>query len=362
MVENDLEGVKAEARSLKQPSRTAVHEFGAVLPRLATMVTDRFAVESRIFPEGPSLPPEPIETAQKTFGRTLHAIYEFGLLETLVDEFAWQVSMLTGHGLERDHFKRMIDGWIMAIYATIKPPEAEELVRPLKWLGSKLPVLSKPASGAGPKSPELERFLDLLLSKKRDEAADYLISLLGVDYGLEEVFEGVMARAMSEIGLLWQLGKISVSDEHAATEIARYVVFRVADSLGEAEPLSYKALVSCGPGEDHQLGAAIVAGYLGAKGWAVRFLGRGSPEGAVIDAQTAYRADVILLSVTLIMNLPPVKSVLEHLRQLCPSPKLVLGGRAALAARSVMGPYCDSIVGRLGRAHEEALRLVTADA
>jgi len=149
----------------------------------------------------------------------------------------------------------------------------------------------------------------------------------------------VVLPALSHLGYLWETGEISVAGEHAATDICRYALYRLFDSLDPDRPAGLKALVACVPGEEHELGADIVAEYLRLKEWDVFSVGRSSPQEDVIEALRDFGPDVAFFSVTLLENLPAAHALAGEARRALPGLGVVLGGKAAVAATGVLaGP------------------------
>jgi len=144
---------------------------------------------------------------------------------------------------------------------------------------------------------------------------------------------------MRHLGFLWQTGRVSVADEHAATEICRYVLYRLFDSIEPAKPVGLKALVSCVPGDEHELGVEIVGECLRLKGWEVFIVGRSTPSEDILKALAEFRPHVAFFSATLVANLPAARALVTEAQKTLPGLGVVLGGAAAVAAADVLaGP------------------------
>jgi methanogenic corrinoid protein MtbC1 len=358
------EKLRAEAGLLPRVSEGAAARFAERLPMLLNLVNDKFAVEERLA-DDPSAGGhvDLIDDAHMHFGRMLRAIFEFGLYGDMVDEFRWYLATLSSRGLGEAYFRHMVEGWIIAIHATIEPEFSGQLTRPLRWLQRRLPDLY--ASGPGispPLSPEGQVFLNILLEQSRRRAAEYVISLKDTGFAPVGLFSHVILPALGEIGMMWQRNEISVADEHMATEICRYVIYRVIDAMPLEPRRSHKILVACVPGEEHELGARVLADYLETRGWPVVFLGRSTPGGDLIGAIEGNRIDVAVLSVTMIANLPATRDLLAAIRRKAPHVKTMAGGRAALKAAAVLKACADAVVSDIEEAHSVCLDLVGGNA
>jgi methanogenic corrinoid protein MtbC1 len=356
--------IREEARNLPPVSDAAASKFAESLPKLLNLVNEKFVVEERLSRQ-PTTGGRVGLTgdAHTHFGRMLRAVFEFGLYEEMGEEFGWYVSTLSARGLGESYFRRMIEGWIIAVHSAIGPPLSGELTVPLEWLRTRLHEFYafKPAATVA-LSPEAQAFLNLILERRRRDAADYVTSLKDTGFAPAELFSGVILPALGEVGLMWQRNEITVADEHAATEICRYVIYRVLDSMPVGKPLPHKLLVGCVPGEEHELGARILADYLETKGWKVVFLGHSTPEEDLIAAAAENGIDVVILSVTMIANLPATRDILSRLQDRVPGVRTTVGGRAALKGREVLKRYTDAVVSNIEQAHSVCLGLVGGDA
>jgi methanogenic corrinoid protein MtbC1 len=153
-----------------------------------------------------------------------------------------------------------------------------------------------------------------------------------------------------------------VADEHAATEICRYVLYRLFDSVEPAPGNGREALVACVPGEEHELGAELAAEYLRLKGWGVFAVGRSAPEEDIVAAVSSSQPDVAFFSVTMIANLPAAGRLLEAALAARPGLGIVLGGRAAELASSRLAQSQVVVVTRFDAADEAGRRLGRRDA
>ena len=361
---DNLIQIKVEFTKLSQISEEAIDSFRHSLPRLVFLVNEKFTVENRFCCEKPlSDYIEFLKDMHRNFGDTLLAIYEFSLYQALIDEFSWFVSVLSYRGFEREYFDKTIDAWIMAIHGTIEPSLSRELAFPLRMLQKNLSAFLKRSEiTSEPENQAQREFANLLLEKRRRDATDYMMDLLKKGNRPNEVCSGVLMPGLRHIGVLWQKNKISAADEHAATEICRYIIFRLCDSIPREKPLPYQALVSCVPGEEHEMGAEIMASYLESKGWRVYFVGHSAPEQDNIDAITKHKPDVVFLSVTLISNLPETVEFLKKIRKIPLKTKIVLGGKAAIAAIETVRKFTDAIIDDYQEVHSKALELLDKNA
>lgn len=171
-------------------------------------------------------------------------------------------------------------------------------------------------------------YLEKLLAGDYDGCAAITLQLLDSGKSVREIYEGLFAPGLQEVGHLWETNRISVAREHLATAVTERLMALLAPRIFAEEHLDRAAVVSCTANELHQVGGRMVADTLEMNGWHARFLGAGtSPEDleARIDETSP---DLVALSLALPSNLPSLVRVLERLRERYPGTPVVLGGQA----------------------------------
>jgi methanogenic corrinoid protein MtbC1 len=346
----DLTPVSAEAASA----------FADSLAKLVRLVHERFVVEARHGgPHDWSRHLPLLRDSHERFGAVLRTVYQFGLNTVLAEEFAWLVVVLHSRGLRARCFRTMLDAWMTAIHGTIAPGLAREMVAPLRVLCRDAAAFVAEAEASDEQGPvDQSEFLRALLRKDRDAAQDSINSLVGQDADPMAVCRDVLLPALGAVGTMWQRNHISAADEHAATEICKEILVRLCDATPREKALPYSALVACAPGEEHEVGARIAGAYLESRGWAVYFVGRSAPENDIAAAVTEHQPNVVLVSLTLIANLPGAVALVERLRDIARGVKILAGGPGAARARSVLEPLVDGVVEDVFQSHDTALALV----
>ena len=352
--------VKEEAQQIASVSKDAVASFERSFSKILDLVNEKFTLETKFLESDTShLQTEMLRDMHRHFGGLLRAVYEFHLYENLPDEFAWYISTLSKRGCGEDFFNTMIKTWHIAIHSVIKPPQSHELGRPLQWLHQHLSFLYTQSRDIEVGLPEEMRlFVDLLLSKKRKDAANHMLLLLNQGVAIEKLYTDLLATALREIGKRWQKNEISVVDVHVATDICRYIIMRLVDSIPINTSLPHRALVTCVPGEEHEMGAEIVENFLEMKGWIIESMGHIAPEDDIMKAIRSSMPDVVFLSVTLVANLPAAKSLALKIREQGSRVKIIVGGYAAVLARNTLSSFCDCVAASIEEGHQQALQLI----
>ena len=91
--------------------------------------------------------------------------------------------------------------------------------------------------------------------------------LLAAEIKIKDLYINLFQRSMYEVGTLWETNKISVATEHLCTAITESLINLTYPYLFSTERHGKKAIITCTPGEYHQIGARIVADYFELNGW-----------------------------------------------------------------------------------------------
>lgn len=142
-----------------------------------------------------------------------------------------------------------------------------------------------------------------------------------------EIQTKIIAPAMHEMGRLWASGKISLSEEHCASEICLRMLPIVRPSLQAAAPHSReRILISTVAGERHVIGTRMAADVLEGAGYDVHFLGADVPPGELVATALSAKADVVGIGITMPENIPALETALSALVAASPRTAVVLGG------------------------------------
>lgn len=177
------------------------------------------------------------------------------------------------------------------------------------------------------------------------------------------IYLEILVPAQVELGELWHAGRLSVAEEHLATEITLQQMERLRQRLSKAAPLDARALVTSVEGDPHTVGARMLADLLLLDGWTVDYLGPGTPTRDLAELVRRRQPDLVALSITLPDCLEAAARAVQALRHVTPPPRIVVGGAAigshpnAAAAMGADATAADALAGL-----REARRLLTTSA
>jgi methanogenic corrinoid protein MtbC1 len=170
-------------------------------------------------------------------------------------------------------------------------------------------------------------FLDALLARDSARARATIERALELGTPVPDLYLEVLDPALREIGHRWAMGELNVAEEHYATAVAQSILDGLSRRLRRPQRDGRLAVVTGTPGEQHALGARIVADFLEADGWEVMLLGPGAPTTDVVALVEHEQPDLVALSTATAGALDGVADILAALAALEPKPFVVAGGQ-----------------------------------
>lgn len=147
-----------------------------------------------------------------------------------------------------------------------------------------------------------------------------------------EIIEKGLAEGMSEVGNLFESGKLFLPQLVLATDAMEAGIVMLEDKLSAGEGGKLGVIVSgTVEGDVHDIGKIIVSSMLRISGFEVHDLGRDVPVQDFVDAVKRTNADMLCLSALTTITLSRQKEVIELLREqgLRDNVKVMIGGATA---------------------------------
>lgn len=347
-----------------QVSEAAVQRFQEALPNIIALVNEKFRLEAPYTENQVILQNlDFVLDAHRYFGAMLLAVYQFQLWDNLIDEAMWYGQSVRSRGLDERYVSQMLKTWIISLHSYIKPPEVNELTRPLQWLSSQAPDLFQWEEQENVLTDKAAELLSLLLRNEKEKSEELLQSFFTEHNSTEAVMNQLFLPVLSKIGRLWCANQVSVADEHLTVANLRrlYQVFFKAHFGNQKR--DGKIAICCVPGEEHEMGAELLSRYLENQGWDVVFIGHSAPEDEILRTLNQDTPFAVILSITLISHLPALKSLVQNLRTHFPALKILAGGDALQGqAKKVIQGIVDVVLSSFEECHQILHQMVKADA
>lgn len=278
-------------------------------------------------------------------------------------------------------------GWLKATFAAQRAPEefladglrylAEELqerlpaeagkmageyldrgIEHLKTAPGEIPTLLE---GEAPHLDLTRRYLLAVLENRADDAVRLIIDAMEGGVSADEIFSDVLERAQKEIGRMWQVGEITVAEEHYGSRIAERVIVELSARTPRSESRNQTVICASVGGNLHDLGIRIVSASFERDGWNSILLGANMPMADSIRAITDFETDLLALSANLALHVRSTADLIRNLRSVAPGsnvPILVGGMPFDLVPDLWKVVGADAVAHCARRAVEEGARLV----
>jgi methanogenic corrinoid protein MtbC1 len=150
-----------------------------------------------------------------------------------------------------------------------------------------------------------------------------------VDRGtsIADAFLRVLLPAQKEVGRLWHLNELSVSEEHMVSQTTQRLMPALMLRAPRKPDNGYTALAGAVAGNIHDIGIRAIAYLLEIEGWRTLYLGSDVPQAELPNTVDTYNADLLLLSVALSAQMQATQHAITNVRTLAEHPvKILVGG------------------------------------
>lgn len=173
-----------------------------------------------------------------------------------------------------------------------------------------------------------DKYKIALLSGDRKSCTQIVNELIEKKTEIKTIYEDLFQKSMYDVGDLWERNKISVAVEHISTAITETLMNLIYPHLFSSEKLNKKALVTCTPGEFHQIGAKMVADFFELHSWNSYFLGANTPLKDFLNYVAEIKPDLIVISTSISFNLNNLEKLILEINSQFPDKKIIIGGQA----------------------------------
>ena len=212
-----------------------------------------------------------------------------------------------------------LDGHSIGAIAGLDDPALEALLE------------SSPATVANAPDTELDALVRdaMQATEKLDASAlEATLRRAVMALGATPFVDDFAPRFLVDVGERWHTGTIGVAHEHLASSLVR----RALDRVIEAFAVSSRAprlVVATPAGEQHELGAMLVAAAAAQEGWRVIYLGANLPSAEITSAARQVHARAVALSLIAARGHDVVTEIRATARALPEGTSLLIGGRTA---------------------------------
>lgn len=170
-----------------------------------------------------------------------------------------------------------------------------------------------------------------LIEMDTQEAND-IIEVAFSMFEYEYVFNHILAELLYRIGDDWENGKITVAQEHFASQFVmnRFAQFLRILPVNRSLP---KILAFCPEGEDHHIGLMLFSLFLRKKGHEVIYLGPNTPFDGLLDVMENKQLSIIAISLTNPAHIERVERWIQACLKTNTHLRFVIGGKGVLRSQ-----------------------------
>jgi methanogenic corrinoid protein MtbC1 len=135
------------------------------------------------------------------------------------------------------------------------------------------------------------------LARFDETSAQHVLERLFAAFTPMTVTRDALIPYMRDLGERWSAGRISVAQEHFATNFFQARLLALA--RGWDRGLGPRALLACAPNEQHTLALIVFGIALHELGWRVTYLGADTPIEALVEAAEIIHPELTVMAATL---------------------------------------------------------------
>ncbi len=250
-------------------------------------------------------------------------VFKLNNYEMLIRIIPWVFKSYHSHGFSYDYFVVVLETWKKAINKYLPKIEADEINTVYEWIlknHENMIHLSKKErlllSKVSPEWIEIQKkFLSLLLQGDFESCIKLADEVVKSINDIKNFYIEVLQPSLYDVGNLWEVGKISVAEEHLASAIVNRIIAHLYTKFTKQKTRKGKVLITSTPNEFHEIGSRMVADLLELEGWEVFYLGANTPKEDVFTMAKKIRPKVIGISVSMPFNIDKAKDIIEQLRK-----------------------------------------------
>ncbi|MGO4257602.1 cobalamin B12-binding domain-containing protein [Marmoricola sp. RAF53] len=188
---------------------------------------------------------------------------------------------------------------------------------------------------AAPQEPDQDRFgplargyLTLVLQGRREDARALVQDALRDGTSIRTILVDVLEAAQREIGRRWQVGEITVAQEHYCTAVTQMVLADLYPYLFTGTGGARRLVAVDAPGSLHQVGLRMVVDLLEHEGWETTHV-RSADAEAIVEQVAKARAAVLAISASMPGQISGVRALISAVRAdpRVRGVKVLVGGR-----------------------------------
>ena len=174
----------------------------------------------------------------------------------------------------------------------------------------------------------VERLFSVLISGDRIASRSIVHETLDGGCAAEDLAHDVFWPVLEMLERLFRADQLSNLAHHYATRLLRTLVDQAQAHYAQQMRRRRKILMFCGPSEQEELSAQIVADLAEADGYEVYFGGGGIANDEILAEVGEQRPDVLLMFAAAASDAPHIRQLIDTIREInaCDDIQIIVGG------------------------------------
>jgi methanogenic corrinoid protein MtbC1 len=174
----------------------------------------------------------------------------------------------------------------------------------------------------------VERLFQTLISGERTASRGMVAETLNEGLTPEEVSQTVFWPLLEMIGTLYRADQLTPLAQHYATRLLRSLVDQMQARYEQKDRRGRRICMFCGPSEQEELAAQLVADLAEADGYEVYFAGGGIASDEILAEIGEQHPDILLMFASAPQDAPHIRQMIDTIREInaCPEMQIVVGG------------------------------------
>ena len=175
-----------------------------------------------------------------------------------------------------------------------------------------------------------KQFMTYLMEARQYEATKLIVDLVASGVHQMTIYRDIFQETLYQTGTLWEVGKLSVGEEHFITNVIDEIMGKVNLLVDSHEKNPYKVITLTVYGDIHSVGSKMLSHYFEWNHWNTYHIGNNIPSVDLLKDIKKQKADLLAVSVTgvdylksLEMLIHLINSDIELLHL-----KIIVGGQA----------------------------------
>lgn len=171
-------------------------------------------------------------------------------------------------------------------------------------------------------------YLSSLLEGEKKTCLSIVNQLIEKHYDVKAIYTDIIQKSMYRVGQLWDKCRLTIAEEHIATEITKDVLSLINLRSEQKQSTGNSIILTCVHKEQHELGAHLISDFFEYKGWNSYFIGANTPDSELIRLIDEKKPQLVGLSNNFYMNVTKLFELLDKIKEKFPDQKIIIGGQA----------------------------------